>query len=115
MLHVFEIYFVNLRSKKNLRKMKIITNQSGTRSIEVSQEHIETIERYQLFRNLIDSNGIVDETVLEKLRLNIRAILEREGTNDKALMDLCFDVIYHPNMKAIGLHNLILLYSECHS
>lgn len=95
--------------------MKIVTNQSGTRSIEVSQEHIETIEKYQLFRNLIDSNGIVDESVLEKLRLNIRALLEREGTSDKALMDLCFDVIYHPNMKAIGLHNLIVLYSECHS
>lgn len=95
--------------------MKIITNQSGTRSIEVSQEHLDTIERYQLFRNLIDSNGIVDETVLEKLRLNIRALLEQEGTSDKALMDLCFDVIYHPNMKAIGLHNLILLYTECHS
>lgn len=95
--------------------MKIVTNQSGTRSIEVSQEHIETIEKYQLFRNLIDSNGIVDESVLEKLRLNIRALLEREGTSDKALMDLCFDVIYHPNMKAIGLHNLIVLYSECHN
>ncbi len=95
--------------------MTIITNQSGTRSIEVTQEHLDTIERYQLFRNLIDSNGIVDEDTLEKLRFNIRAILEREGTADKALMDLCFDVIYHQNMKAIGLHNLILLYSECHS
>ena len=95
--------------------MKIIANQSGTRSIEVTQENIVTIERYQLFRNLIDSNGIVDETVLEKLRLNVRALLEREGTSDKALMDLCFDVIYHPNMKAIGLHNLIILYSECHN
>lgn len=95
--------------------MKIIANQSGTRSIEVTQENLETIERYQLFRNLIDSNGIVDEGVLEKLRLNVRALLEREGTSDKALMDLCFDVIYHSNMKAIGLHNLILLYSECHS
>lgn len=95
--------------------MKIITNQSGTRSIEVSMEHINTIERYQLFRNLIDSNGIVDEGVLDKLRLNIRSILERDGSADKTLMDLCFDVIYHPNMKALGLHNLIVLYSECHN
>lgn len=95
--------------------MKIITNQSGTRSIDVSMEHINTIERYQLFRNLIDSNGIVDEGVLDKLRLNIRSILERDGSADKALMDLCFDVIYHPNMKALGLHNLIVLYSECHN
>lgn len=92
--------------------MKIITNQSGTRSIEITQEHLETINKYKLFRNLIDSNGIIDEEVLDKLRLNIRALLENDGTNDKKLMNLCFDVIYHPNMKAIGLHNLILLYSE---
>lgn len=92
--------------------MKIITNQSGTRSIEITQEHLETINKYKLFRNLIDSNGIIDEEVLDKLRLNIRALLENDGTNDKELMNLCFDVIYHPNMKAIGLHNLIMLYSE---
>lgn len=92
--------------------MQIITNQSGTRTIEVTTQHLETIKKYQLFRNLIDSNGIINETVLEKLRLNTRALLESNGTSDKALMDLCFDVIYHPNMKAIGLHNLIVLYTE---
>ena len=36
---------------------KIQTNASGTRSIEVSEEHLQTIEDYQLFRDLIDSNG----------------------------------------------------------
>lgn len=92
--------------------MQIITNQSGTRNIEVSEEHLKTIQKYQLFRNLIDSSGIINEEVLDKLRLNIRALLENNGTNDKALMDLCFDVIYHPNMKAIGLHNLIMLYTD---
>lgn len=92
--------------------MQIITNQSGTRSIEVSEEHLKTIQKYQLFRNLIDSSGIINEEVLDKLRLNIRALLENNGTSDKALMDLCFDVIYHPNMKAIGLHNLIMLYTD---
>lgn len=92
--------------------MQIITNQSGTRSIEVSEEHLKTIQKYQLFRNLIDSSGIINEEVLDKLRLNIRALLENNGTSDKALMDLCFDVIYHPNMKAIGLHNLIMLYTH---
>lgn len=91
--------------------MKIITNESGTRSIEVTQEHLETIHKYQLFRNLIDSNGIVDESVLEKLRLNLRSLLNGGGATDQALLDLCFDVFYHPNMKALGLHNLILLYA----
>lgn len=91
---------------------KIQTNQSGTRSIEIRNEHLQTIDRHQLFRDLIDSNGFVDETVLDKLRLNIRAILETSTEDNKALLDLCLDVIYHQNMKAFGLQRLILLYIE---
>ena len=90
--------------------MKIQTNSSGTRSIEVSDEHLLTIEKYQLFRDLIDSNGYVDEQVLDKLKLNIRGLLEGDAGKDKTLLDLCLDVIYHPNMKAFGLQQLVLLY-----
>ena len=89
---------------------KILTNSSGTRSIEVSDEHLQTIEDYQLFRDLIDSNGYVDEDVLNKLKLNIRSMLESEAGRDKRLLDLCLDVVYHPNMKAYGLQQLVLLY-----
>lgn len=89
---------------------KIQTNSSGTRSIEISEEHLQTIEQYQFFRDLIDSNGYVDEQVLEKLKLNIRAMLESEAGKDKHLLDLCLDVVYHPNMKAFGLQQLVLLY-----
>ena len=89
---------------------KIQTNSSGTRSIEISDQHLETIEKYQLFRDLIDSNGYVDEQVLEKLKLNVRALLEAQAGLDKDLLDLCLDVIYHPNMKAFGLQQLVLLY-----
>ena len=90
--------------------MKIQANSSGTRSIEISEEHLQTIEDYQFFRDLIDSNGYVDEQVLDKLKLNIRAMLESEAGKDKRLLDLCLDVIYHPNMKAYGLQQLVLLY-----
>ena len=89
---------------------KIQTNSSATRSIDISEKHLETIERYQLFRDLIDSNGYVDEQVLEKLKLNIRALLESDEGRNKDLIDLCLDVIYHPNMKAFGLQQLVLLY-----
>ncbi len=89
---------------------KIQSNPSGTRSIDISEQHLETIEKYQLFRDLIDSNGYIDESVLDKLKLNIRALLESDATTDKALLDLCLDVIYHPNMKAFGLQQLILLF-----
>lgn len=91
---------------------KIQANQSGTRSIEISDLHLETIDKYQLIRNLVDSNGIIDEAVLEKLKLNVRALLESDNCQDKALLDLCLDVIYNSNMKALGLHNLVLLYVE---
>ena len=91
---------------------KIQANQSGTRSIEISDLHLATIDKYQLMRNLVDSNGIIDETVLDKLKFNVRSLLESETGNDKNLLDLCLDVIYNANMKAIGLHNLFLLYAE---
>ena len=91
---------------------KIQANASGTRSIEVSDEHLETIKKYALLRNLIDSNGIIDEPVVEKLRLNVRSILESQETIDKSLMDLCLDVIYNTNMKAIGLQNLVQLFKD---
>ena len=90
--------------------MKIQSNSSGTRSIEVTENHLQTIDQYQLFRDLIDSNGYVDEQVLDKLRLNIRSLLEGDAGKDKNLLDLCLDVIYHHNMKAFGLQQLVLLY-----
>ncbi len=89
---------------------KIQSNPSGTRNIEISEEHLQTIDDYQLFRDLIDSNGYVDETVLDKLKLNIRSLLESEAGKDKRVLDLCLDVIYHANMKAYGLQQLVLLF-----
>ena len=89
---------------------KIQSNPTGTRSIDISEKHLETIEKYQLFRGLIDSNGFVDEQVLDKLKFNIRAMLETDTLKDNALLDLCLDVIYHQNMKAFGLQQLVLLY-----
>ena len=83
----------------------IQTNASGTRSMEISEEHLKTIEKYALFQQLIDSNGIVD-----KLKLNVRSLIAAQTENCKDLLYLCIDVIYHNNMKAFGLHQLILLY-----
>ena len=52
----------------------IQANPSGTRSLEISEENLVTIEKY--------------------------------------LLDLCIDVIYHNNMKAFGLQQLIKLYLQ---
>ena len=89
----------------------IQTNASGTRSMEISEVNLQTIQKYALFQHLIDSNGIVDESVLDKLKLNVRSLIVFSEENSKDLLDLCIDVIYHNNMKAFGLNALIELYN----
>ena len=89
----------------------ITTNKSGTRSMEISDAHLLTVEKYQLFSGLVDSNGIVDESVLNKLKLTVRSLIASQE-ECKDLLDLCVAVIFHDNMKAIGLSALIELYNE---
>ena len=89
----------------------ITTNKSGTRSITVTDAHLCTIEKYRLLTGLLGSNGIVDEGVLDKLKLTVRSLIAAQ--NDcKDLLDLCVDVIYHDNMKALGLNALLNLYQD---
>ena len=90
----------------------IQANEYGTHSINVSDENLETIRRFSLFQLLIDSSGIVTEQSLDKLKLNIRSLLTTPQGSDKQLLDLCIDVIYHRDMKAFGLKNLIALYDK---
>ena len=82
----------------------------GSRQLSVEESHLNTIERYALFSDLLDSNGIVEEGVLEKLRLNVRSLLG--GEPDPELLDLCERILFHNDMKAFGLHQLILLYID---
>ena len=89
----------------------ITTNKSGTRSITITDAHLCTINKYQLLTGLLDSNGIVDESVLDKLRLTVRSLIASQS-DCKDLLDLCVDVIYHDNMKALGLSALIKLYND---
>ena len=92
--------------------MKIQANVSGSRSIDITDLHLETIDKYSLLDNLVDSNGIIDEDVLDKPKFNVRSILESESNTDKNLLDFCLDVIYNNNMKAFGLNRLMSLYTE---
>ena len=89
----------------------ILCNMKGSRKLSVDEAHLNTIERYALFSDLLDSNGIVTESVLEKLRLNVRSLLST-GEPDPQLIDLCERIIIHADMKAFGLHQLILLYID---
>lgn len=90
----------------------IQANTSGTRSMEISDENLQTIRKYTLFQHLISSTGVVDEDDLEKLKMNIRSLIASQESDCKDLLDLCIDVIYHNNMKAFGLQQLINLFKE---
>lgn len=89
----------------------ILCNMKGSRQLSVEESHLATIERYSLFSDLLDSNGIVEDSVLDKLRLNVRSILS-SGEPDAQLLDLCERILFHNDMKAFGLHQLILLYID---
>ncbi|MGI6218767.1 MAG: hypothetical protein ACOYJE_02740 [Bacteroidaceae bacterium] len=87
-------------------------NPTATRSIDVSDDNLSTIRKYNLFSGLIDANAIIDEYTLDKLKLNIRSLIATQESNCKDLLDLCIDVIYHNNMKAFGLKKLVELYQN---
>ena len=52
-----------------MKTYTIQANVSGTRRIAVSERNLETIEKYGLFRHLIDSNGnSVDDWAAAELK-----------------------------------------------
>ena len=87
-------------------------NESGTRHLQLTEENLRTIRKYKLLEGLVGSAGFVTETELNKLRMNVRALIASSTENTKDLLDLCIDVIYHSNMKAFGLNQLIILYLQ---
>lgn len=47
-----------------------------------------------------------------KIEVECPLFIEADNCQDKNLLDTCLDVIYNSNMKALGLHNLVLLYVD---
>lgn len=80
--------------------------------MHITEENLLTIKKYDLFNGLINSTGYITESDLDKLKLNIRALIASSSENTKDLLDLCIDVIYHDKMKAFGLKNLISVYNK---
>ena len=90
----------------------IQANSRNTRFIEVSDENLATIKKYNLFNQLTNSQGLITEDILEKLRLTIRSLIASQEEDSRDLLDLCIDVIYHKDMKAFGLNQLYILYKD---
>lgn len=87
----------------------IQANEKATREISISETHLATLQHYNLLTNLIPSHGIVTEDTLEKLRMNVRSLIETTDEPSE-LLTLCSEVLYHKDMKAFGLHQLINLF-----
>ena len=90
-------------------------NESGSRRLTVTDENMATLQKYNLPEGLVDSTGYVTESVLDRLKLNIRSLIASSTENTKDLVDLCIDVIYHDKMKAYGLRNLSAAFHEWES
>ncbi|MBO7230497.1 MAG: hypothetical protein J6V20_03695 [Bacteroidaceae bacterium] len=91
--------------------MKINANASGTRTIEVTEVQLQIIKRYSLLDRIANSAGIIDEDSLNKLRLTVRSLIASQTMASNELLELCL-VLYHEDMKALGLNNLIKCYNE---
>ncbi len=90
---------------------KIQANEKGSRFLEVSEAQLITIDKYNLLCGLLNSTGFVDQKTLDKLQLNVRALLENTNA-DADLVDLCQNVLFHDNMKTFGLYKLIEFYIQ---
>ena len=91
--------------------MKINANASGTRTIEVTEVQLQIIRKYSLLDRIANSAGIIDEDSLNKLRLTVRSLIASQTMASKELLELCL-VLYHEDMKALGLNNLAKCYNE---
>lgn len=91
--------------------MRINANASGTRTIEVTDTQLQIIRKFSLLDRLADSMGIISEDSLNKLRLTVRSLIASQVMDSKELLELCL-VLYHEDMKALGLNNLINCYNE---
>ena len=91
--------------------MKINANTSGTRTIEVSEPQLRIIQKYSLLDRIANSTGVIDEESLNKLRLTVRSLIASQTMASKELLEIC-PILYHEDMKALGLKNLIKYYTE---
>ena len=48
---------------------------------------------------------------MNKLRLTVRSLIASQTMASKELLELCL-VLYHEDMKALGLNNLMKCYNE---
>ncbi len=91
---------------------KIQANQSGTRSIEVSDQHLRDYRKVSVTSQPRRQQRHYRRGSARQTETQCAFTPRSSDIKDKELLDLCLDVIYNQNMKALGLHNLVLLYVD---
>jgi hypothetical protein len=92
--------------------MKIQLNEKATHFLEITEQHLQTLQQYALFQDLVDSTGYVTEDTLLRLKLHTRSLLLSTSPVPQDLLDLYAEVICHNKMKAYGLKQLIEAYVD---
>ena len=70
----------------------IQANASGTRTIEITEENLQTIKKYSLFMQMFDSTGNISVETLDKLRFTVRSLIATCEEDSKALLELCLEI-----------------------
>lgn len=90
----------------------ITLNEKATRTLDITEENLQTIRKYRLFQGIVDSTGYITEEVLDKMKMTLRSMIAHSEEDTTDLLNLCIDVIYHDKMKAYGLKNLMAVYRQ---
>ncbi len=91
---------------------QIQLNKNATHFLIIENEDFNIIDKYALFRDLVDSTGFVTEDVLDKLKLNVKSLMTSTIPMPEDLVNFYTNIICHDKMKAFGLKNLIEAYVE---
>ncbi len=91
--------------------MKIQLNEKATHFLEITEQHLQTLQQYALFQDLVDSTGYITEDTMLRLKLRTRSLVLTTVPVPQDLLDLYAEIICHDKMKAFGLKQLMEAYT----
>ena len=91
--------------------MKIQLNEKATHFLEITEQHLQTLQQYALLQDLVDSTGYITEDTMLRLKLRTRSLVLTTVPVPQDLLDLYAEIICHDKMKAFGLKQLMEAYT----
>ena len=91
--------------------MKIQLNEKATHFLEITEQHLQTLQQYALLQDLVDSTGYITEDTMLRLKLRTRSLVLTTVPVPQDLLDLYAEIICHDKMKSFGLKQLMEAYT----